>query len=163
MIIVKREPGVARCVGVSRREAVGLTRAMLAGIGIPGADVHILLAGDREIERLNRLHLGLPGPTNVLSFPAHTEAGNGGHDDDSDVAALRNEAAQDEDEQSLGSLAISMDAVAREGMLYGEGCARTFARFLCHGLLHLAGYDHGAVMYDLTESLLDELAPCDGV
>ncbi len=159
MITVEREPGVPRCVGVSRRETLGLTRTMLAGIGLPDADVHILLAGDREIERLNRLHLGLPGPTNVLSFPAHTEAGNSGHDDGSDIAARRSDAAQDEDEHSLGSLAISMDAVAREGMLYGEGCERTFARLLCHGLLHLAGYEHGAVMYDLTESLLDELAP----
>ncbi|TVM17387.1 rRNA maturation RNase YbeY [Oceanidesulfovibrio indonesiensis] len=158
MITVEREPGVARCVGVSRSETERLVRAMLDGVGAPDANVHILLAGDREIERLNRLHLGLPGPTNVLSFPARSESGDG-HGDDDVVARPCDTAPDGEDEHSLGSLAISMDAVAREGVLYGEGFERTFARHLCHGLLHLAGHDHGAVMYELTESLLDELAP----
>lgn len=158
MITVEREPGVARCVGVSRRETERLAQAVLDGVGAPDADVHILLSGDREIERLNRLHLGLSGPTNVLSFPARSESDDRHGDDD--VVAQRSDTAPDgEDERCLGSLAISMDAVAREGVLYGEGSERTFARLLCHGLLHLAGYDHGAVMYELTESLLDELAP----
>ncbi|MFW5734243.1 MAG: rRNA maturation RNase YbeY [Oceanidesulfovibrio sp.] len=161
MITVERVSGVARCVGVSRAETARLAQAMLNGIGLAKADVHILLAGDREIERLNRQHLGLTGPTNVLSFPAQADDDEDRHGPDVAARDCNMEPDGEEDASCLGSLAVSMDAVAREGFLYGEGAARTLARFMCHGLLHLAGYDHGAVMYDLTESLLDELAPLD--
>ncbi|QJT08566.1 rRNA maturation RNAse YbeY [Oceanidesulfovibrio marinus] len=217
MIEVRRLPGVARCAGVSSRETSALAEAMLDRIGLAGAGAHILLAGDSEIARLNRLHLGLSGPTNVLSFPAEEHAtvfgdadsaASGAEEDepflsvdgaeyaglpeglefydqpaDLDSSDLPDDAlngqaffpdaepdgltweagtpdSPDEDAPPyLGELAISMDAVAREGFLYGEGFCRTFARLLCHGLLHLAGYDHGPVMDGLTESLLDELAP----
>lgn len=207
MIEVRRLSGVSSCAGVSSRETARLAEAMLDHIGLAGAGAHILLAGDSEIARLNRLHLGLSGPTNVLSFPAADNAGGDspGYSADEDAPLLLMDAAAyadlpddlefydqpadaaltdlpedalmdeepdglaweagttesaDEDAPPyLGELAISMDAVAREGFLYGEGFCRTFARLLCHGLLHLAGYDHGPVMDGLTESLLDELAP----
>ncbi|MGE4296800.1 MAG: rRNA maturation RNase YbeY [Desulfovibrionaceae bacterium] len=52
---------------------------------------------------------------------------------------------------ALGALVISLETVAREAVLYGQEPHAHFARLLAHGLLHLAGLDHGEEMEALTE------------
>jgi probable rRNA maturation factor len=48
--------------------------------------------------------------------------------------------------------------VAREAFLYGQTPRQHFIRMLCHGILHLAGFDHGPQMFDLTDQAVAAVA-----
>ncbi|MDQ7833440.1 MAG: rRNA maturation RNase YbeY [Desulfovibrionaceae bacterium] len=121
---------------VSRRGLETLLAMALDVLGLTGKTLSLRLVSDREMEALNRAYLGLPGPTNVLSFPL-------GDPDQPDY---------------LGDMAISLDTVAREAFLYGQEPRQHFIRMLCHGLLHLAGLDHGPEMFDLTDQAVAAVA-----
>lgn len=90
-------------------------RAVLAA-GATG-DVTILLAGDRELKRLNGEHRGQVKPTNVLSFPG-------------------------EHPSHLGDVALALGVVRREARAAGKRPAAHFAHLVAHGALHLLGHDH---------------------
>lgn len=101
-----------------------LVRKALKVLGVSGADLRILVVGDEEMERWNRMFLGRAGTTNVLSFP---EAANGG--DRPDVLA--------------GDILLSAPACLSQTRGWPcSGEERVFF-FILHGILHLLGYDHG--------------------
>ena len=83
--------------------------------------------------------MGCHGPTNVLSFPLDESLAETG-DDDAPV--------------QLGGLVLSVDALHREALLYGQDVREHCLRLLAHGLGHLAGYDHGPEMDGLCEAML---------
>jgi len=87
-------------------------------VGIEG-EVHVLLAGDATLRRLNRQFRGKNVATDVLSFPA-VESGAG-------VA---------------GDLAISLETAARQAKQFGHSLRDEVRVLLLHGVLHLAGFDH---------------------
>jgi len=140
---------------LSRHELVELAQVIMDSLGLEGDYFFIKLVGDREIARLNERFLGCYGPTNILSFPAGGESGLdspevtevvGSHGDvDSDAPVF------------LGELALSVDALSREMDLYGQPPVGHLARLLAHGILHLAGYDHGDEMYELTDLAVDRV------
>jgi len=113
---------------VSRREARRDVRRLLELLDLEDQGLELNLTGDREIAELNRQFLGLVGPTNVLSFPAEDEA------------------------SFLGSIVVSMEAVSRESLLYGQSERAHFLRMVAHSILHLAGFEHGPLMDELTEN-----------
>lgn len=126
---------------LSRHELIDVMRVILDAIGLAGSSLAVKLVDDREIARLNAEFMGCFGPTNVLSFPAD-----------------QGEDTVDTDEDNfLGELALSVDALARETSLYGQSPVGHLARLLAHGTLHLAGYDHGDTMYDLTDAAVDRV------
>lgn len=88
------------------------------GLGFYMGRLELCLVDDGKISRLNRENLGVSGPTNILSFPS----GDG------------------------GSLALSLDTLAREAALYGQKPLAYLVRLLAHGMGHLAGFDHGEEM-----------------
>lgn len=94
--------------------------------------LEVKLTKDAEIEKLNKDFLKLEGPTNVLSFPG--------------------------DEQDfLGSICVSIDAIKRESNLYMQDPKEYFYRMIIHGLLHLCDFQHGDIMYNTTESILNHI------
>ncbi len=107
-------------------------------LGLPDWFVEIQLCGDKEIARLNMDFLGLPGPTNVLSFPVSDQA-----------AGCQN---------FLGQICISLQAVQRESVLYSQPPREHMLRLLLHGMLHLAGYAHGQEMQACTEQGVEHFA-----
>jgi len=106
----------------------GLSRFLnraCAVVGLEG-DVHVLLADDATLRRLNRRFRGKDKPTDVLSFPtAPLDGANG--------AA-----------QIAGDLAISLDTAARQAAQFGHSLRDEVRVLLLHGTLHLAGFDHEA-------------------
>jgi probable rRNA maturation factor len=80
--------------------------------------VSILLTNDNHIQHLNHDFRGIEKPTNVLSFPS------------------------DEDEDSLGDIAISINTLKREAEQEDKDFIHHFIHLLVHGLLHLKNYDH---------------------
>ncbi len=82
-------------------------------------DIAILLTDDAGIAELNTDFRDKPGPTNVLSFPAHPSAA-----------------------PHLGDLALAHGVCAREAAEQGKSLADHLAHLVVHGVLHLVGYDH---------------------
>lgn len=107
---------------------------LLEHFGVENCSLEVKLTGDREIEELNRQFLGLPGPTNVLSFPG-----------------------RETEEAFLGSMVLSVEAILREAHLYRQPEQSHFLRIMSHGILHLAGHEHGPIMEELTESAVYSL------
>jgi len=132
-VTIIRETRIDPAFPLSRRELTELVQLILESLGLDGDSLEIKLVDDHAIALLNKEFMGCVGPTNVLSFPAEEEEEDG------------------EEGSYLGSLALSVDALSRESALYGQEPILHMARLLAHGILHLAGYDHGEAMYDLTD------------
>lgn len=143
-VTVIRETRLDPLFPLSRHELGDLVSVILDSLGLEDSALEIKLVDDREISRLNKEFMGCTGPTNVLSFPADEQSG-----DASDTG--------DDGEDYLGELALSVDAVSRESNLYHQPPVLHLARLLAHGILHLAGHDHGDVMYDLTDAAVDRV------
>ncbi|MCT4627564.1 rRNA maturation RNase YbeY [Halodesulfovibrio sp.] len=133
MITIKKSQSVDWLLPFSRSELRNAMEAMLSAIGHSGKDVEINLVDDATIADLNASFLQCDGPTNILSFPA----------------------SDDGSTQGIGWLALSMDTLERECLLYGQERAEHALRLIAHGTLHLAGYDHGEEMFALTDVALD--------
>lgn len=140
LITIIRETRLDPAFPLSRHELTELVEILLESLGLEDHALEIQLVDDREIARLNKEFMGCTGPTNVLSFPAEHEG-----------------VAEDDDVSSLGELALSVDAISRESALYGQPPVTHLARLLAHGILHLAGHDHGEVMYDLTDMAVERV------
>lgn len=138
MIDVEIEDGawtaaLADAENLARRAAEAALAAIASN---PGGDVAILLADDETLHGLNARFLGKDKPTNVLSFPAG--GAMAGH---------------------LGDIALAFGVCAAEAQGQGKPLAHHLTHLVCHGVLHLLGYDHedGAdaeVMEDLERRVL---------
>jgi probable rRNA maturation factor len=105
-------------LGLSKAGLAQFLNRARAAVGIEG-EVHVLLAGDATLRRLNRSFRGKNIATDVLSFPAG-DAGLG-------VA---------------GDLAISLERAERQAARFGHSLGDEVRVLLLHGVLHLAGFDH---------------------
>lgn len=134
--MIRREPLLSSPgLPLSPSELAPLIERVLVALGLSGRRLSVEVVGEAAIEALNRDYLGLPGPTNVLSFPL----------------------ADPDDPDYLGDLAICAPVAAREAFLYGQEPGEHFRRMLCHGILHLAGFDHGP---DMDEAVERAVAAC---
>jgi probable rRNA maturation factor len=112
--------------GLSRS---GLTRFLhiaQRAVGLQG-EVHVLLAGDATLRRLNRTFRGIDKPTDVLSFPAGASTAFFGEPEGPELA---------------GDLAISLETAARQAARFDHSLRNEVRVLLLHGVLHLAGFDH---------------------
>jgi probable rRNA maturation factor len=130
--------------GVSTRlstAAIARAAAMAldaAGAPRPGA-VTIVLTDDEELAELNAEHMGVEGPTDVLSFPMLPAESFPA--DDREPAGARSH---------IGDIAISVERAieqAAEGRGGQTGDVRWSAAdelrlLVTHGTLHLCGWDH---------------------
>ena len=105
-------------VQVEEDEAVALARQVLAEEGIGDGELGLHFVGPDEIRALKREHLGVDEVTDVLSFPID---------------------ARDELEPGL-------PRQLGDAVLCPQVVGEAWRGPLVHGLLHLAGYDHGSAM-----------------
>lgn len=141
-VTVMRETQLDPRFPLSRQELRQLCALIMESLGFEEDSFSLKLVDDGEIARLNEKFMGCHGPTNVLSFPAGEENGD---------------LVETDAPVYLGELALSVDALARETELYGQPPVGHLARLLTHGILHLAGYDHGEEMYALTDMVVDRV------
>ncbi len=127
----------------------------------PGS-VTVVLTDDDELADLNREHMGVDGPTDVLSFPMLPPEAFGA------AAARAAERPAAAPRTHIGDIAISIERAveqASEGRGGQTGDVRWSAAdelrlLVIHGTLHLCGLDHAepveeAAMRALERSLLD--------
>ena len=115
------EPDPWQKLGLSASGLVRFLNRARAAVGLEG-EVHVLLADDATLKRLNRTFRGKNVATDVLSFPAGDANGSG-------VA---------------GDLAISLETAERQAVRFGHSLRDEVRVLLLHGVLHLAGFDHEA-------------------
>lgn len=96
----------------------------LSDLGCEDKELSVLLTDDARIGELNERYRGRKGPTNVLSFPQADETG----------PALPT--------GMLGDVVVSVETAAREAADQECSLESRVYHLLCHGLLHLLGYDH---------------------
>lgn len=109
--------------GLARAPLLRFLRLARAAVGLEG-EVHVLLADDATLRRLNRQFRGKDKTTDVLSFPS--VAGSAFHIE----------------KEQAGDLAISLETAARQAKNFSHTLGDEVRVLMLHGLLHLAGFDH---------------------
>lgn len=114
------DSGLLFSCGSVRLDRPGL-RAFATRLGnevSKGRGFTCLVSRDAELRRLNREFLGKDYPTDVLSFPSHSN------------------------DEFLGEIAISVDRAACQAAEYGHSTGDEIRILMLHGMLHLMGMDH---------------------
>lgn len=96
----------------------------------------VIIVDKEEIKRLNKTLRGIDKVTDVLSFPTLEnvcEKVINPKDFPLDVI---------DGKVFLGSIAICIERAEEQAIEYGHSTKREILYLLCHGLLHLFGYDH---------------------
>jgi probable rRNA maturation factor len=110
--------------GVSRADVARRARAMLEALQMSDRELSILLTGDNQIQKLNRIYRRKNRPTDVLAFAQH----EGEHGDRAD--------------RLLGDVVVSIPTARRQADGAGKDLVSELTMLLAHGLLHLLGWDH---------------------
>src|SRR5215472_13144679 len=97
---------------------------MFQALELGSAEVSILLTGDPQIRKLNRLYRRQDRPTDVLAF-AMREGMQGGETDD-----------------LLGDIIVSVPRARAQARERGVTLLGEITMLVAHGLLHLLGWDH---------------------
>jgi len=100
-----------------------VVRRALAREGIVAAEICLLLVRDRQMATLHEEWLGIPGPTDVITFDLATGPRRLG---------------------LHGDIAVSTETALRAARDLGWPPRCEVAYYVVHGLLHLAGYDDHA-------------------
>jgi probable rRNA maturation factor len=110
-----------------------VARFVLSELGVhPQAELSVYLVDEPAMERLHELHLGEPGPTDVLAFGMdELSAGRADDDDEGSPPVL------------LGDVILCPGVAAAQARQAGHSAAEELALLCTHGVLHLLGYDHG--------------------
>jgi probable rRNA maturation factor len=117
--------------GIDGRALKRVARELLAAAGEAGASLSLWVVGDAKIRMLNRAHRGKDKPTDVLSFPGHSER-----------SERMRAKSKNRIESLLGDVVISEDTAKRQAAEYDAPLQREVERLLIHGILHLLGHDH---------------------
>lgn len=142
MIDLNNESGVE----VDEERLVRLGRFVLAELRInPQAELSILLVDEPTMEDYHVRFMGLPGPTDVLSFPMD------------ELRAPRDD--EDPPAGVLGDIVLCPSVTERQAAETGRTPAGEADYLLVHGILHLLGHDHAEpdekkVMFDLNDRLI---------
>lgn len=114
---------------VNRQKAVPIdvawlgrvVRRAVAAIGAEAAAITVLVVDDNRIAALHDEWLGIPGPTDVLTFDLSAGPGDG----------------------LAGDIVVSAETARRLARELGWQARHELAYYAVHGLLHLAGEDDG--------------------
>jgi probable rRNA maturation factor len=109
---------------VSSRGLVRLVRRALAVEGIEQAEIGVVLVDDRRIAAVHRRWLGVPGPTDVITFDLSAATGG-----PPGAAVL------------AGDIVVSTETACRMARVVGWTPRQELAYYIVHGVLHLTGYD----------------------
>jgi probable rRNA maturation factor len=116
--------------GVSRADVGRRARAMLRAVQMVDAELSILLTGDDQIQKLNKIYRKKNRPTDVLAF-AQREG------DHADRAG-----------RLLGDVVVSVPTARRQAAARRADLSSELTMLLAHGLLHLLGWDHATPAED---------------
>ena len=148
-VIRRRRGGI----NITAKEVQALVERALRSCDAPrDGEATLTLVDDREIAALNAAHMGVRGPTDVLSFPLLEPTAYPARPGTRRSAAHRvaPSAASKGEALPLGDIVVSVDRAieqAREGRGGDDGStqhtpADELRLLAVHGALHLCGWDH---------------------
>ena len=111
---------------------------ILTELGLPDAEVSLLLVNDTQIQALNRRYLRLDKPTNVLAFSMR----------EGEFSTLH--------PHLLGDLVISVETARRQMKRFGLDEMKMVILLMVHGILHLVGYEHEGTRKGAREMALQQ-------
>lgn len=121
-----------------------LAEGVLAAEGIRGGtEMSVIFVGEADIAELNESFLGVPGPTDVLSFPIDAA--------DLDLSPIGSGATRGPDRAPLdpsdlpmllGDVVICPKVAARQAPTHAGTLDDELALLIVHGVLHILGHDH---------------------
>lgn len=112
-----------RLVRASHRGIERIVRRALRVEGVAWAEIGVVLVDDRRIAALHRRWLGVPGPTDVITF---------------DLAAGR---GRQGGPTVVGDIVVSTETARTAARRVGWTPQRELTYLVVHGLLHLTGHD----------------------
>ncbi len=104
---------------------------ILDALGYSDFDLGIWLASNKTIHRYNKEYRHQNKPTDVLSFPYHT-----------DLKAGQKITVKSDEDKNLGDLIIAPEYVMNDLPKWNTTFEKHLQRLLVHGICHLLGYDH---------------------
>ena len=93
-------------------------------LNITNANMSVILIDDEKMHELNKAYRGVDRTTDVLSFALE--------DNNSIELPIR----------ELGEVYVSIPKMKEQAKEFNHSEKRELAFLVCHGLLHLLGYDH---------------------
>lgn len=109
------------------------------------AYLSVIFVDNDEIKDINSKYRNIDKITDVISFALE--------DDKSFISPVR----------MLGDIYVSIPKMKEQAIAYGHSEKRELSFLVCHGLLHLLGYDHvnnkeeEKIMFSLQDEILDSL------
>ncbi len=109
------------------------------------AYLSVIFVSSEEIQEINRTYRNIDRVTDVISF------------------ALEDNNEKIVGDRILGDIYLCIDRMKEQAIEYGHSEKRELSFLVCHGLLHLLGYDHvnnkeeEKVMFDLQDEILNGL------
>jgi len=92
--------------------------------GVSNTVFSVIFVDMEEIHKLNKEYRGIDRPTDVISFAL---------EDSKDVLT---------DVRVLGDIYVCIPKMKEQASEYGHSETRELSFLVCHGLLHILGYDH---------------------
>lgn len=114
----------SRAAALSERTVSLRAKRMLSALQMEKAELSIVLTGDKQIHKLNKLYRGKDRPTDVLAFAM--QEGEFG----TVSAGL------------LGDVIVSIPTAARQARERNVEPLAEVTMLIAHGILHLLGWDH---------------------
>lgn len=117
----------------------------LEKLNIKNAYLSVIFIDDEEMHAMNKEYRGIDRTTDVLSFALE--------DNDTYVPVIR----------QLGDIFVSIPKMQEQAKEYGHSEKRELSFLVCHGLLHLLGYDHTKgkeeekLQFGLQDEILNDL------
>jgi probable rRNA maturation factor len=116
--------------GLSRADIGRRARAMLDAVQMKNSELSIVLTGDDQIRKLNRIYRKKNQSTDVLAFSQRE--GESAHSSG----------------RLLGDVVLSVPTARRQAEARGRELVAELTMLLAHGLLHLLGWDHETPVKD---------------
>ena len=132
----------------------------LERLGVPRAELSVLLVNDRPMRALNRDYREKNHATDVLSFPMYAGTPEQIAVQLADQVADRVADRVNAPPAALGDVVISVETARKQAGEIGVTPAQELTMLLVHGLLHLLGYDHepgGAQARQMAQAEVDLL------
>lgn len=124
---------------IRKKTAGQVALKVLSSLKYTNTHINLIFISDSKIKRINRQFLNHNWPTDVLAFPFATSLPHGGHPNSKQKIhkmGLRGVHGT----LFLGEVFISPKRALVQAPLYQASFKEELARYICHGILHLAGF-----------------------
>lgn len=106
-------------------------QTILDELGYADFDLGILITTNKKMHAYNKEYRGKDKPTDVLSFPYHTN-----------LKAGQKIKIKSEEDKNLGDLILAPEYILHDLPQWNTTFEKHLQRLLVHGMCHLLGYDH---------------------